>query len=97
MCGSSALPYPAMQQWETITKQRLLERYGMTEFVMAIAIPLRGIRKEGTVGKPVPSVQDFPIAERSMEVPTWKRGLRFLQIKKQSFPATVHSIVVHFC
>ncbi|KAI8020028.1 putative WD repeat-containing protein C3H5.08c [Camellia lanceoleosa] len=27
MCGSSALPYPVMQQWETITKHRLLERY----------------------------------------------------------------------
>ncbi|CAL5397503.1 unnamed protein product [Camellia sinensis] len=50
-------------------------------FVMAISIPLRGIRKGGTVGKPVPGV------------PAWKRGLRFLQIKKQSFPATVHSIV----
>ncbi|THG07478.1 hypothetical protein TEA_010385 [Camellia sinensis var. sinensis] len=32
--------------------------------------------------------------EISMEVPAWKRGLRFLQIKKQSFPAAVHSIVV---
>lgn len=31
MCGSSALPYPVMQQWETITGHRLLERYGMTE------------------------------------------------------------------
>ncbi|XP_028063753.1 uncharacterized protein LOC114266946 isoform X3 [Camellia sinensis] len=27
MCGSSALPYPVMQQWETITKHHLLERY----------------------------------------------------------------------
>nr|GMD32362.1 malonate--CoA ligase [Ipomoea batatas] len=31
MCGSSALPLPVMQQWETITGHRLLERYGMTE------------------------------------------------------------------
>ena len=31
MSGSSALPYPVMQQWETITGHRLLERYGMTE------------------------------------------------------------------
>ncbi|THG18099.1 hypothetical protein TEA_024564 [Camellia sinensis var. sinensis] len=57
MCGSSALPYPVMQQWETITKHHLLERYGMTEFVMAISIPLRGIKKGSTVGKPVPGVQ----------------------------------------
>lgn len=31
MSGSSALPLPVMQQWETITGHRLLERYGMTE------------------------------------------------------------------
>nr|XP_043616690.1 probable CoA ligase CCL8 [Erigeron canadensis] len=57
MCGSSALPLPVMQQWETITGHRLLERYGMTEFVMAISNPLKGIRKGGTVGKPFPGVQ----------------------------------------
>ncbi|KAI8569790.1 hypothetical protein RHMOL_Rhmol02G0304400 [Rhododendron molle] len=39
-------------------------------------------------------VPRFPTAERSMEVPMWKRGLKFLQIKKQSIPAAVHSIVV---
>ncbi|XVF24961.1 hypothetical protein REPUB_Repub13aG0172500 [Reevesia pubescens] len=57
MCGSSALPQPVMQEWETITGHRLLERYGMTEFVMAISNPLRGARKAGTVGKPFPGVQ----------------------------------------
>ncbi|KAG2722900.1 hypothetical protein I3760_02G148500 [Carya illinoinensis] len=57
MCGSSALPQPVMQQWQTITGHRLLERYGMTEFVMAISNPLRGMRKAGTVGKPLPGVQ----------------------------------------
>lgn len=29
-----------------------------------------------------------------MDVPAWKRGLRFLQIMKESIPAAVHSIVV---
>ncbi|CAK7356715.1 unnamed protein product [Dovyalis caffra] len=66
MCGSSALPLPVMQQWETITGHRLLERYGMTEFVMAISNPLRGVRKAGTVGKPFPRVQ-VKIAEEQNE------------------------------
>ncbi|XP_022018768.1 malonate--CoA ligase isoform X2 [Helianthus annuus] len=57
MCGSSALPLPVMQQWEAITGHRLLERYGMTEFVMALSNPLKGVRKGGTVGKPFPGVQ----------------------------------------
>ncbi|KAL0319268.1 UNVERIFIED_CONTAM: Malonate--CoA ligase [Sesamum angustifolium] len=53
MCGSSALPLPVMQQWETITGHVLLERYGMTE----------GKRKGGTVGRPLPGVQAKIIAE----------------------------------
>ncbi|KAI3455451.1 hypothetical protein Pfo_012114 [Paulownia fortunei] len=63
MCGSSALPLPVMQQWETITGHLLLERYGMTEFVMAISNPLSGKRKGGTVGKPLPGVQAKILAE----------------------------------
>lgn len=57
MCGSSALPQPVMQEWESITGHRLLERYGMTEFVMAVSNPLKGMRKAGTVGKPFPGVE----------------------------------------
>ncbi|KAI3759693.1 hypothetical protein L6452_07697 [Arctium lappa] len=63
MSGSSALPLPVMQQWEAITGHRLLERYGMTEFVMAISNPLKGKRKGGTVGKPFPGVQVKILAE----------------------------------
>lgn len=66
MSGSSALPLPVMQEWEAITGHRLLERYGMTEFVMAISNPLRGVRKAGTVGKPFPGVQ-VKIAEDQNE------------------------------
>ncbi|KAK9121952.1 hypothetical protein Syun_019569 [Stephania yunnanensis] len=35
-----------------------------------------------------------PPTERSMDIPVWERGLRFLQIMKQSIPAAVHSVVV---
>ncbi|XP_068652022.1 probable CoA ligase CCL8 [Aristolochia californica] len=67
MCGSSALPYPVMLQWESITGHRLLERYGMTEFVMALSNPLRGVRKGGTVGKPLPGVQVKILSEEGSE------------------------------
>ncbi|XP_074381921.1 putative CoA ligase CCL8 isoform X2 [Apium graveolens] len=63
MSGSSALPLPVMQQWETITGHRLLERYGMTEFVMGISNPLKGLRKGGTVGNPLPGVQTKILGE----------------------------------
>ncbi|KAK6125077.1 hypothetical protein DH2020_041193 [Rehmannia glutinosa] len=68
MCGSSALPLPVMQQWETITGHLLLERYGMTEFVMALSNPLNGKRKGGTVGNPLPGVEAKILAEDSSGV-----------------------------
>lgn len=57
MCGSSALPQPVMEKWETVTGHCLLERYGMTEFGMAISNPLNGERRPGYVGKPFPGVE----------------------------------------
>ncbi|XP_020226372.1 malonate--CoA ligase isoform X1 [Cajanus cajan] len=68
MCGSSALPQPVMQEWEAITGHRLLERYGMTEFVMALSNPLKGERKPGTVGKPFPGIQIKIIADEDAGV-----------------------------
>ncbi|KAF6164442.1 hypothetical protein GIB67_025268 [Kingdonia uniflora] len=97
MCGSSALPYPIMVQWESITGHRLLERYGMTEFVMALSNPLRGLRKGGTVGNPLPGVQvrifsedksgsDTGVGELCVKSPSqfkeyWKRP----EVTKESF------------
>ncbi|KAH7288987.1 hypothetical protein KP509_31G052400 [Ceratopteris richardii] len=57
MSGSSALPLPVMSEWEALTGHRLLERYGMTEFVMALSNPYSGQRKAGTVGNPLPGVE----------------------------------------
>jgi hypothetical protein len=60
MCGSSALPQPVMEKWESVTGHCLLERYGMTEFGMAISNPLNGERRPGYVGKPFPGVEVGP-------------------------------------
>lgn len=70
MCGSSALPSPLMKRWEEVTDHRLLERYGMTEFVMSLSNPLHGVRKEGTVGKPLPRVEAKIIMEDGTETTT---------------------------
>ncbi|KAJ4766258.1 Malonate--CoA ligase [Rhynchospora pubera] len=70
MCGSSALPYPVMKQWEDVTGHRLLERYGMTEFVMAISNPLHGNRKAKTVGKPLPRVEVKILSDEGVETKT---------------------------
>jgi malonyl-CoA/methylmalonyl-CoA synthetase len=56
MSGSSALPRTVLERWERITGHVLLERYGMTEVGMALSNPLKGPRRPGFVGQPLPAV-----------------------------------------
>jgi malonyl-CoA/methylmalonyl-CoA synthetase len=55
--GSAALPVKIHNEWQELTGQVLLERYGMTEIGMALSNPLHGERRPGTVGQPLPGVQ----------------------------------------
>lgn len=51
------MPVPVMKRWQRITGHTLLERYGMTEFGMALSNPMSvQDRKPGCVGLPLPSV-----------------------------------------
>jgi len=52
-----AMPETIMARWQEISGHLLLERYGMTEFGMAISNPLHGQRRPGCVGTPLPGVQ----------------------------------------
>jgi malonyl-CoA/methylmalonyl-CoA synthetase len=55
--GSAALPIQVLNQWQNLSDHILLERYGMTEIGMALSNPLRGERKHGSVGLPLPQVE----------------------------------------
>ena len=55
--GSAALPASLHRKWAMLTGQSLLERYGMTETGMILSNPLRGERRSGTVGQPLPGVE----------------------------------------
>ncbi|OGT73563.1 MAG: long-chain fatty acid--CoA ligase [Gammaproteobacteria bacterium RIFCSPLOWO2_02_FULL_57_10] len=54
--GSAACPVKLYQQWQQLTGQTLLERYGMTEIGMGISNPYNGERRAGAVGIPLPGV-----------------------------------------
>ncbi|WP_317930603.1 acyl-CoA synthetase [Halioxenophilus sp. WMMB6] len=54
--GSAACPVPLFNQWQLLTGQVLLERYGMTEIGMGISNPYHGERRAGAVGQPLPGV-----------------------------------------
>ena len=55
--GSAALPVPVFRRWQEVSRHLLLERYGMTEIGMALSNPLRGERRPGHVGAPLPGVE----------------------------------------
>ena len=57
MSGSAALPRIVLDRWKQISEHVLLERYGMTEVGMALSNPLRGERRPGFVGQPLPGVR----------------------------------------
>ena len=55
--GSSPLPVRTLERWREISGHTLLERYGMTELGMVLSNPLRGARRPGFVGTPLPGVE----------------------------------------
>ncbi|MFA9477550.1 acyl-CoA synthetase [Phycisphaerales bacterium AB-hyl4] len=55
--GSAALPVSVLEKWRGLTGHTLLERYGMTEIGMGISNPLKGERRPGHIGQPLPHVE----------------------------------------
>ena len=72
--GSAALPVRVLEQWQEISGHVLLERYGMTEIGMALSNPLRGRRRPGFVGVPLPGVAVRLVDEQGREVPLGTPG-----------------------
>jgi len=70
--GSAALPDVIMDAWYTLTGQRLLERYGMTELGMALSNPYlpATARKKGFVGHPMRYVTVRLVEETTGQVIT---------------------------
>lgn len=66
--GSAALPVSVFEKWKAISGHTLLERYGMTEIGMAISNPLRGERRPGYIGLPLPRVQIRLVDESGNEI-----------------------------
>ncbi|TND02859.1 MAG: AMP-dependent synthetase and ligase [Bacteroidetes bacterium] len=66
--GSAALPVPVLEKWKMISGHILLERYGMTEIGMALSNPLRGERRPGFVGLPLPTVRVRVVDEQDRDI-----------------------------
>jgi len=66
--GSAALPVQTLERWREITGHTLLERYGMTEIGMALSNPLKGERRPGFVGAPLPGVEVRRVDDKAAPV-----------------------------
>lgn len=66
--GSAACPVTLFNQWQDLTNQVLLERYGMTEIGMALSNPYRGERRAGFVGQPLPGVDVALFNEEDQQI-----------------------------
>lgn len=69
--GSAPLSESAHAAFVTASRQRIIERYGMTETVITVSNPYEGERRPGTVGFPLPGVQ-LRLDEETDEI--WVRG-----------------------
>jgi malonyl-CoA/methylmalonyl-CoA synthetase len=72
--GSAALPVATLERWRAISGHVLLERYGMSELGMALSNPLRGSRRAGYVGMPLPRVEVRIVDESCHDVPPGQPG-----------------------
>jgi malonyl-CoA/methylmalonyl-CoA synthetase len=72
--GSAPLQLDTFTQFERHTGQRILERYGMSEAGMITSNPLRGERKAGSVGPPLPGSQVRVADARDAALPAGQIG-----------------------
>jgi malonyl-CoA/methylmalonyl-CoA synthetase len=75
--GSAPLLVDTFLRWQDRTGHTILERYGMSETVMLTSNPCRagdGVRKGGTVGRPLPGVDVRVVGERGQPLPVGEPG-----------------------
>ncbi|WP_343241734.1 acyl-CoA synthetase [Streptomyces sp. SID13588] len=79
--GSAPLPAPVFRDLETLTGQRPVERYGMTETLITISTRAAGERRPGSVGLPLPGVETRLVDEDGGPVPYDGATVGELQIR----------------
>jgi acyl-CoA synthetase (AMP-forming)/AMP-acid ligase II len=75
VCGAAPMPAEAIERFERRFDVMIVEGYGLSETTTASTInPLRGLRKPGTVGLPLPGQRVAVVDEAGAPVPAGGRG-----------------------
>jgi fatty acid CoA ligase FadD36 len=82
--GSAALPAPVHTALADRCGQAPLERYGMTETLITLAVPVGGDRRAGTVGPPLPGVEARVVGDGGGVVPADGETVGVLQVRTPS-------------
>lgn len=77
--GSAALPVRLAEWWKELSGDYPLERFGMTEIGVGMTNPISGIRKAGSVGLPLPTVEARIVDEGGEDVPAHTSGELWIQ------------------
>ncbi|HDH53176.1 MAG TPA: fatty acid--CoA ligase, partial [Nitrospirae bacterium] len=73
--GAAALPEDTIYAFEKRFKVPLIEGYGLTEASPVVAVnPLKGARKPGSVGPPLPGIEVAVIGEDGKKMPAGEIG-----------------------
>jgi len=73
--GGAPLPVEVLKQAKDILKLPVVEGYGLTEASPVVSFnPLDGIKKEGSIGLPIPFVECKVVDEKDMELPAGDVG-----------------------
>lgn len=97
--GSAPLSVELFEAIKSGGGQRILERYGMTETLLTLSNPLKGERRPGTVGLPLPGVRavlppmggeeaELKIAGPSVFAGYWRRPEATAEVLEDGWMAT---------
>ena len=75
MCGAAPMPVDVFERFEHKYKAKIIEGYGLTEATCVCSInPIRGKRKIGSIGRPLPGVEMRIIDERGRDAQPNEEG-----------------------
>ncbi|WP_371856691.1 acyl-CoA synthetase [Gandjariella thermophila] len=79
--GSAPLPVPDAERLRALTGQAPVERYGMTETLITVAMRAEGERRVGWVGTPIAGVETCLRGERGEPVPADGQSVGELHVR----------------
>ncbi len=75
ICGAAPMPMDVFERFEIKYKTKIIEGYGLSEATCASSInPIRGKRKVGSIGRPLPGIEMKLVDESGKEVATGAEG-----------------------